>query len=225
MSHVKNVVKKPWGYEYLAYENEEVAVWFLHLNHGESTSMHCHPSKTTGLVCLDGEVIVSFLSNKFPLDPRHKLMIRKGLFHSTKAVSAGGAFVLEIETPVDKDDLVRFQDSYGRQGKPYEDSSFEFPKTEDCIWIEDPESTKEDNIYVIGNTKMTVKKIDDISYFETLDDNTNLVFLKGGVITEYGIYVSGAGGVASSKVLKSLIKVFGRLKEDTVVMIMEECDE
>ena len=23
-----NVVKKPWGYEYLAYENEHAAIWF-----------------------------------------------------------------------------------------------------------------------------------------------------------------------------------------------------
>ena len=40
-----NVVKKPWGYEYLAYENEHVALWFLHIKHTHSTSLHCHPKK------------------------------------------------------------------------------------------------------------------------------------------------------------------------------------
>ena len=52
-----NVVKKPWGYEYLAYENENVALWFLHIKHTHSTSLHCHPKKTTGLVLLDGKAI------------------------------------------------------------------------------------------------------------------------------------------------------------------------
>ena len=36
------IVKKPWGYEYLCYENEDVAVWFLHIEYNQKTSMHCH---------------------------------------------------------------------------------------------------------------------------------------------------------------------------------------
>ena len=27
------IVEKPWGYEYLAYENEDVALWALHISH------------------------------------------------------------------------------------------------------------------------------------------------------------------------------------------------
>ena len=49
-------VTKPWGYEYLAYENDNVGVWILHIKEGESTSMHCHPNKDTGLIVLEGEV-------------------------------------------------------------------------------------------------------------------------------------------------------------------------
>ena len=40
-------------------------------------------------------------------------MIRRGLFHSTKAIS-DEALIFEIETPKDKHDLVRLNDSYGR---------------------------------------------------------------------------------------------------------------
>ena len=47
-------------------------------------------------------------------------MIRTGLFHSTKAISKKGVFALEFETPVNKNDLVRYKDDYGRQSKPYE---------------------------------------------------------------------------------------------------------
>ena len=83
MLYEKTVVKKPWGYEYLAYENEHVALWFLYIDSGQSTSMHCHPNKTTGLMLVDGNVQVSFISNTNDLKPGQKLMIRKGLFHST----------------------------------------------------------------------------------------------------------------------------------------------
>ena len=128
MSYKNNVVKKPWGWEYLAYENEECALWFLHIKNKQRTSMHCHPNKTTGLVLLDGSAVVSFLNDDNPLNPINKIMIRKGLFHSTCATSKEGACIFEIETPVDKYDLVRLKDSYGREGKPYEDATFEYPK-------------------------------------------------------------------------------------------------
>ena len=110
--------------------------------------MHCHPNKTTGLALIDGQAEVSFLSDTYSLNPMNKIMIRKGLFHSTKAVDERGAWVFEIETPVDKYDLVRFKDGYGREGKPYEDATFEFPKENDCLWIESP-ANSEPNIYYL----------------------------------------------------------------------------
>ena len=55
MLYEKTVVKKPWGYEYLVYQNEKVALWFLYIGYSQQTSMHCHPNKTTGLILLDGE--------------------------------------------------------------------------------------------------------------------------------------------------------------------------
>ena len=47
-------------------------------------------------------------------------MIRPGLFHSTKGLAKKDSIVLEIETPINKDDLVRYKDNYGRENKPYE---------------------------------------------------------------------------------------------------------
>ena len=65
MSYDKTIVKKPWGYEYLVYENDKVGLWFLHITKDQQTSMHCHPNKTTGLILLDGEAEVSFLSDSY----------------------------------------------------------------------------------------------------------------------------------------------------------------
>ena len=98
MQYKKTIVKKPWGYEYLVYKNDKVALWFLYIASDHQTSMHCHPNKTTGLILLDGEAELSFLGNTFKLKPASKTMIRQGLFHSTKATSKDGAFVFEIET-------------------------------------------------------------------------------------------------------------------------------
>ena len=42
-------------------------------------------------------------------------MIARGLFHPIKSLSKGGLLALEFETPVDKNDLVRFKDKYGRK--------------------------------------------------------------------------------------------------------------
>jgi hypothetical protein len=52
-------------------------------------------------------------------------------------LSSSGTFLFEIETPNNKLDLVRFKDNYGREGKPYEDDSFEYPKQNDCLSLKD----------------------------------------------------------------------------------------
>ena len=109
------IVNKPWGYEYIAYQNAHVALKVLHIKHGERTSLHCHPSKSTGLVLVEGEAVISFIADQTKLTAPAKKMIRRGLFHQTHAISDSGVIMLEIETPIDQDDLVRLRDDYGRQ--------------------------------------------------------------------------------------------------------------
>jgi hypothetical protein len=45
------IVKKPWGYEYLALDNTQVAIWVLHIARKRKTSLHCHPGKSTAAGC------------------------------------------------------------------------------------------------------------------------------------------------------------------------------
>jgi len=220
MSYDKTIVKKPWGYEYLAYENDKVGLWFLYIAEGQQTSMHCHPNKTTGLVLLDGEVEVSFLGNSNKLKPVSKTMIRKGLFHSTKATSENGAFVFEIETPVDKHDLVRLEDKYGREGKPYEDSTFETPKQEDCLWIEDKAAD-----YNFANCNIKVEKISDIDVLNQKEDDENIMFLDGGILTDDKFWVVQAGDIVSGKIVKKLIKLFPTIDNDTMFMTIRKSDD
>ena len=115
------VVTKPWGSEYIACENNTTATWLLKIKKNHKTSLHCHPKKKTGFIVLDGKVEVELgFYEKVVLKAPSKLMIRPGLFHSTKSLSKNNATILEIETPIDKNDLVRFKDNYGRENKPYE---------------------------------------------------------------------------------------------------------
>ena len=117
------LVKKPWGNEYLIYENRKVAAWFLNIKYNKSTSLHCHPLKKTGFILLKGSVAmnVGFYQKK-KFKALNKIMIRPGLFHSTKAISKQGAQIIEIESPNNKNNLIRFKDDYGREKKPYENS-------------------------------------------------------------------------------------------------------
>lgn len=112
------MVKKPWGMEYCAFDDGNVAVWYLHIRAGQRTSQHLHEKKSTSLNILSGDAaITKTRTGNFSPDDAPNY-IPRGTPHSTLAVT--DAWVMEIETPSDKTDLVRLGDDYGRKGKPYE---------------------------------------------------------------------------------------------------------
>jgi len=116
----KSVVNKPWGYEYLMFENKEVSIWILYLKQNQSTSMHCHPNKKTSLIVIRGEVLCTTLEGFSRRKEGEGLVIESSVFHTTKGISKRGAIIMEIESPPNKRDLVRLKDLYGREGKGYE---------------------------------------------------------------------------------------------------------
>lgn len=116
----KVVVRKPWGYEYLIFQNELAAVWILHIKQGYQTSLHCHPRKKTSITILSGEAICSTLEDEYIRHAGDVLLVGEGVFHRTTAISEEGAFLMEIESPVNKRDLVRYRDDYGREKLGYE---------------------------------------------------------------------------------------------------------
>ncbi len=222
----KNViVNKPWGYEYLAYENEHVGLWFLHIEKNQQTSLHCHPKKDTGLIVLDGTVDVSFLNDINRLVAGRKIMIRKGLFHSTKALSEGGANIFEIETPKLKHDLVRLEDKYGRKAKPYEGKSSEEEKTRECIFFKDPKKN-EKNTYIFSNCKIFVESITNKDSFMKIEDHENIMFLNGGILTDQkDILVASPGDVIAAHIVKRLLGTFDKVHPNTTIMIIKSLDK
>jgi len=140
------IVKKPWGYEYLVFQNRQVAIWMLHLVRKRKTSMHCHPRKKTSLVLLSGKAKFYHPQGAIELEAMDGVVIGKGVYHSTEAfnplpinpVSENGIWVMEIESPPQKSDLVRLKDAYGREGKTYEGKDHMVHNPKSCLRIKEP---------------------------------------------------------------------------------------
>ena len=227
MDYTSKIVDKPWGYEYLIYQNQHVGLWYLNIEPGQSTSMHCHPNKNTGLILLDGDLEVSFLNDSVRLNYPDKLMIRRGLFHSSRATGETASVVLEIETPRDKHDLVRLEDKYGREQEAYEGKNFERPKTEDCLWLEEPT----DDVplpYNFGRCRLTMERVrgkDEL--LEGRHDDDILIFLRGGIFKEdeKRLYVAQPGDVVVGKTLEKIATTFDLDDEIFLLSIRKKEDE
>ena len=209
------IVLKPWGYEYLIFENEKIGIWWLHLNTHEATSLHCHPDKKTGLILLKGRAKVSFLSDTLDMEPFSKIMIREGFFHSTQATSEDGIDVIEIEVPKNKENLVRMADAYGRKGKKYESIDECTLKTNGELWIND----------IIGEEKiysgygfyveyLTKELLDTL-----LDEDIIIMLSQEGIISDNGFSIVKVGDTTKVGVIKRLLYDF-KIKEDSHVLII-----
>lgn len=218
--HRDVIVSKPWGYEYLVYESSEVALWLLYIKQGQGTSLHCHPKKTTGLILLSGEAELRFLADSKIIKAPEKEMLRRGLFHSTHALSPDGVFLFEIETPNDKDDLVRLSDDYGRSSIGYETKSQQTPKDPSCLWISEPadlEAVK----YQFKKISFEVQRVEDLNFLEIMNDTDILMFLRGGV----GKEVSGRrhlatvpGDIGRADVVRKVAEQMEFVEEGTLIL-------
>lgn len=215
-THYDNIVKKPWGYEYLVFGNEKVALWYLFISAGHKTSMHCHPNKTTGLMVLDGKCEVSFFSNKYIVNELDKVMIRKSLFHSTESISQNGSSIFEIETPNDKNDLVRFDDSYGRIGQPYEGKEFEYPKLDNCLAIDENFNL---NMSKFANCNLSIYDLNSVDFFQNFDDSVNFIMLNGGINTDYNVTLVNPGDIINNKIAKNMTKIFRNIIPGTKLLL------
>ena len=218
MSYKDVVVKKPWGKEYLIYENDDLGIWFLHIEEGQSTSMHCHPKKNTGLIVMDGFAEVSFLKNKIPLKGVDKIMIFRGRFHSTQALSKGGAFILEVESPKDKHDLVRLHDKYGRENKPYESKKYESLKGDDCVWFEDP-TDKTKNEYSFCNCEVVVENIKNIDQVKDRHFDEAIIILRGGLVSKDNDPIVQKGDVIAGHTINKLSGFFDLDPNTTILSV------
>jgi mannose-6-phosphate isomerase-like protein (cupin superfamily) len=201
------IVRKPWGYEYLMYQSDKIGLWYLHIEEGAQTSLHCHPGKKTGYILLFGEAQVSFLNDSTTIRAVSKLMLREGLFHSTKAISAGGVHVLEVESPPDKNNLVRLDDHYGRKEQPYEGSESTVPMTADCVTLASPVSGTS-IAYTVQGVSLFVESFDDLAPLKTRPPGEIILVMDGGLVGGTGEYILAPGDVVSIATINRLSDTF-----------------
>lgn len=156
IDYFNKVNDKPWGKEYLAYQNNEIGIWILHINKDQETSLHCHFKKDTILIPLSGCFKINLYNNFKILNLFETLYIPRQTFHGLHSYCDNG-IIMEIEiytqtiTYTDKNDLLRIKDIYNRDKNSYETSVTERkPNEKEIMFFEN------NNIYEINDSTLTV---------------------------------------------------------------------
>ena len=215
------LVDKPWGYEYLCYRNEVIAIWFLFIKHGHRTSLHCYPNKHTGLVVVQGSVTLRFLRGETELVALDKIHIFRSRFHSSQATSEDGACVLEIETPEDKHDLVRLDDTYGRSGQQYEGPRHYKQKREDAIRIREPNEGGAIPVKC-GACNVRHFEVNTASDLLSFSDSEVIVIVRGGLSAGINARILWPGDVIDGSTLQRLALNFEIIPYTTVLHIRQD---
>ncbi len=206
---IKNsLVIKPWGSEYIFYSNKVLSAWLLEMNYLKKTSLHCHPKKKTGLILVDGKVQVDIgFYEKIILKAPAKIMIRPGLFHATQCLSKKGCTIIELETPVDKNDLVRFKDNYGRSQKPYEGKKYMNPLPQNKKVFKKIKFDRVEKIN-FGQSLVTLSKVKNEKKLRGFYNKDVIGILEGGLVDKKNRYVLAPGDLVRFDTIKKLRKVF-----------------
>ena len=216
------VVYKPWGYEYTIYRNlNHLSVTFLKINYNKSTSLHCHPNKKTGFILISGRALIQlglWKSTAEYYSAPSKLMIRTGLFHSIKAASKNGVSALEFESPVDKNDLIRFKDDYGRETKPYEGKKFTKKIQSNFIKFKKPRLGK-NQTYKMSKVKISLEVHKNFKNLINKKMSTIFAILDGEIIDKQRKNVLSYGDIIRTGTLKKLSEVFKIKKYLTVLSV------
>lgn len=212
-------VNKPWGSEYTIYKNSVSSTKLLKIEKFKSTSLHCHPTKKTGFILIKGEVNVDLgFYNKKKLSSISRLMIRPGLFHSTSNNAEETAVILEIETPIDKDDLVRFKDEYGRENTSYEGENKMTDLDKNDIKFEDPKLDTF-NEYMLEGKRIIIEKLSKDRKIKLNNYKEIFAILGGGLFNNKGLCVLSPGDIVSTDTVLKLSENFRIIDNITFLRI------
>lgn len=111
-------VQKPWGHELIWAETDRYAAKILHIKKGQQLSLQYHNQKDETVMVLSGRMrFVHYEDGQEPqstdLGPREPFHVHPGLRH--RMIALEDTDVVEVST-TELDDVVRLEDSYGRQG-------------------------------------------------------------------------------------------------------------
>ena len=219
------IVYKPWGYEYVVYRNlNHLSVTLLSIDYNKTTSLHCHPKKKSGFILVGGKALFQLglwkKRSEVHSSPS-KRMIARGLFHSIKALSKNGLLALEFETPVNKNDLVRFMDDYGRQSKHYEGKKFTKNISSNFIKFKKPKLGKKRK-YNFKNLEILLEVRKNLKNLVKKDDKTTSAILDGNIVDNNGQNVISYGEIVKTSTLRILSDVFKIKKPLTILRVSKK---
>ena len=145
-------------------------------------------------------------------------MMARGLFHSVKSVSKNGLLALEFETPVDKNDLVRFKDSYGRAQKSYEGKQHTKKIESNHLKFKKPIFGKS-QIYKIHNVEISLEVHKNFKELLKNKNTTIFAVLDGSICDSSGRKVLSYGDIIKTDDLKILSHVFKIKRQLSVVKV------
>ena len=127
INYLNKVNDKPWGKEYLAYQNSQIGIWILHVNKDQETSLHCHFKKDTILMNVSGIFKINLYNSYKILNLFECVYVPRNTFHGIHSYTENGILMeIEIYTTkiqyTDKNDLLRIKDMYSRDKTNYETS-------------------------------------------------------------------------------------------------------
>ena len=220
----KKVVKKPWGFEYTIFRNlNKLAITYVNILPKKQTSLHCHPTKKTGFIILGGKAKVQigiYKSNTKIYTSSSILVIRAGLFHSLKCISKEPLVALEFETPVNKKDLVRFKDLYGRQLKPYESHNNAL-KNNSLVYFNKPVKDKSYK-YLFNNLEILIENYKNYKKMFNNSLNSISAIIDGKIVNNKGKQVIGYGEIVKTQTLKKLSNRFKIHKRITLIKVTKK---
>lgn len=110
-------VPKPWGHELIWADTDRYVGKILHVNAGHQLSLQYHHEKDETIHVQSGTLILMVDEGhglrERPMGPGETYHIAPGVRH--RLVAQTDCDVLEASTP-ELDDVVRLEDSYGREG-------------------------------------------------------------------------------------------------------------
>lgn len=210
-NYSNRVILKPWGEEYVIFKNKKkIALTYLKIKKGFSTSLHCHPLKKTGFLILKGTAKVQvgiYKKNIIKYPPMSILVLRPGLFHRIKANDSTDLYALELESPYLKNDLIRMEDKYGRSNKGYENLKKSRKILKKDVLFKIPKLNKK-NYYNLNNIKIKIGYYKDLNKFKSYDDKSISIILDGKIVSKQNKTVITIGEIVKSFTLKKLTQYF-----------------
>lgn len=205
------IVIKPWGEEYNIFRNKKkIAITYLKIEKGKSTSLHCHPNKKTGFLILSGVAEVQlgiYKKNTIKYKQMSILVLRPGLFHRIRASKKSDLYALEVESPYIKKDLIRMEDNYGRKNQDYENLDKTKAITMQNIIFKKPKINKK-NIYYLNGIKISLAYYKNFNSWKSKNDNTISIIVDGFIVNDKKKIVIKEGEIIKSLTLKNLSKNF-----------------